>query len=90
MGQSHDLIFNRAGEEQKLFGLQSCFSSAEISSGFETFPFHSFATVYYNKLRVLTSLAGVHCREVKKHDLSDAIVNTMQPLKSQLRQNIRK
>lgn len=33
-GQSHDLIFRRAGE-QKLFSLQSCHSSMEIPSGFE-------------------------------------------------------
>lgn len=34
-GQSHNLIFHRAGEGQKLFGLQSCSSPAEIPSGFE-------------------------------------------------------
>lgn len=52
------------------------------------FPFPSFAIVYYNKLRALTSPTEAHCRQVKKHNLSDAIVNIMQPPKSQFRQNI--
>lgn len=52
-----------------------------------TFPFPSFAIVYYNKLRMLTSLTGARCMKVKEHDLSDAIVNIMQPPKSQFRQN---
>lgn len=33
--ESHNLIFHWAGEGQKLFGLQSCGSPAEIPSGSE-------------------------------------------------------
>lgn len=91
LSDQRDTIFHGAREEEKKRSslvsraVQRYPAALSIHTG--TFPFPSFAIVHYNKLRVLTSLTGAHCTEVKKHDLSDAIRGTKQPRNSQSRQN---